>query len=54
VQIESAKRPRHRWTETSFDLLRRLVRFLPYDIEPVIHQLFGNRLDGNVINLGNL
>jgi hypothetical protein len=26
------------------------VQFLPYDMEPIIHQNFGNRLDGNAID----
>jgi type II secretory pathway pseudopilin PulG len=30
------------------------VQFLPYDMEPLIHQNFGNRLDGNVIDRGQL
>jgi prepilin-type N-terminal cleavage/methylation domain-containing protein len=30
------------------------VRFLPYDINPDVHQNFGSRKDGNVINLGEL
>jgi prepilin-type N-terminal cleavage/methylation domain-containing protein len=30
------------------------VQFLPYDMDFSIHQNFGNRLDGNVIDRGNL
>jgi prepilin-type processing-associated H-X9-DG protein len=30
------------------------VRFLPYSMELLIHQYFGNRLDGNVIDNGLL
>lgn len=30
------------------------VRFLPYDMDPRIHQRFGNRLDGEPIDLSNL
>lgn len=30
------------------------VRFLPYSMEPTIHQRFGNRLDGEVIDLAEL
>ncbi len=30
------------------------VRFLSYEMNPTIHQNFGNRKDGNVINLGEI
>jgi prepilin-type N-terminal cleavage/methylation domain-containing protein len=30
------------------------VRFLSYDIKPDIHQNFGNRKDGNIVDLGEL
>jgi prepilin-type processing-associated H-X9-DG protein len=30
------------------------VHFMNYDMDPTMHQNFGNRKDGNVINLGEL